>query len=183
MSTTTSLVADDPVVFEGLDAFFQHLEVEETASPHTLKAYRTDLTHFGRFLSAWIAGRETDYRGQAPGRPLQPGDGDLVGEHELISVIDQLLLPTLQRQLVLKSEPALAEVLTILTSQDQSLLVELRPLVVLAAQMYAPKSPELCYICLRICLMIQGSDAELPILLEAVFGQLKLPHTQPADRP
>ena len=34
---------------------------------------------------------------------LQPGDGDLVGEHELISVIDQLLLPTLQRRLVLKS--------------------------------------------------------------------------------
>jgi len=68
MSTTTSVAADDPVLLEGLDSFFQHLEVEEAASPHTLRAYRTDLTHFGRFLDAWIAGRETDYRGEAPGR-------------------------------------------------------------------------------------------------------------------
>ncbi len=55
------------VSLEGLDAFFRALEVEENASAHTIKAYRSDLSHFGRFLDAWLCGRETDYRGAAPG--------------------------------------------------------------------------------------------------------------------
>ena len=59
---------DDSVVLEGRDAFFRCLEVEESASPHTLKAYRTDLTHFAGFLAAWTGGRDADYRGRATGR-------------------------------------------------------------------------------------------------------------------
>jgi len=58
---------NDRVVLEGLDSFLRALEVEESASAHTLKAYTIDLNHFGRFLDAWLAGRETDYRGSAPG--------------------------------------------------------------------------------------------------------------------
>ena len=61
-------MADDPIILEGLEDFLRSLEIEESASSHTLKAYRTDLTHFGRFLRAWMQGRETDYRGIEPGR-------------------------------------------------------------------------------------------------------------------
>ena len=50
----------------GLDSFLQALVAEENASPHTLKAYRTDLTQFACFMNAWLSGRETDYRGLAP---------------------------------------------------------------------------------------------------------------------
>jgi hypothetical protein len=49
--------------------------------------------------------------------------------------------------------------------------------------MYAAKAPAMCYICLRVCLMIEGGFDELPILLKAIFGQMKLPHLQAADRP
>lgn len=59
-------MGNDQVVLEGLDAFLRALEVEESASAHTIKAYRIDLTHFARFLDAWMAGREADYRGTAP---------------------------------------------------------------------------------------------------------------------
>ncbi len=60
-------MSSNQVSLEGLDAFFRALEVEENASTHTIKAYRSDLSHFGRFLDAWLCGRETDYRGAAPG--------------------------------------------------------------------------------------------------------------------
>lgn len=49
--------------------------------------------------------------------------------------------------------------------------------------MYAAKAPAMCYICLRVCLKIEGGFNELPILLKAIFGQMKLPHLQAADRP
>jgi integrase/recombinase XerC len=61
-------VPEDRIVLEGLDDFLRSLAVEESASAHTLKAYRTDLRHFGGFLGAWMAGRETDYRGNLPGK-------------------------------------------------------------------------------------------------------------------
>ena len=48
----------------GLASFLQYLEVEESASPHTLKAYRVDLGQFAGFLAAWLEGRDVDYRGQ-----------------------------------------------------------------------------------------------------------------------
>jgi integrase/recombinase XerC len=57
------------VSLDGLDSFLQALVAEENASPHTLKAYRTDLTQFACFLNAWLSGSETDYRGQAPRPP------------------------------------------------------------------------------------------------------------------
>ena len=59
-------VSDDALALEGLDEFLQSLEGEESASRHTVRAYRTDLSHFGRFLHAWLEGTETDYRGGAP---------------------------------------------------------------------------------------------------------------------
>jgi len=61
-------MADDRVVLTGLEDFLQSLAVEESASTHTLKAYRTDLSHFARFMDAWLAGRETDYKGNVKGR-------------------------------------------------------------------------------------------------------------------
>ena len=64
---------DDSVFLEGLDEFLRSLEVEDSASEHTLKAYRADLAHFSRFFDAWLAGRETDYRGRAPGTPARDG--------------------------------------------------------------------------------------------------------------
>ena len=54
------------VSLDGLDSFLQALVAEENASPHTLKAYRTDLTQFACFMNAWLSGNETDYRGRAP---------------------------------------------------------------------------------------------------------------------
>jgi len=67
-------VDDDLVFLEGLDAYLRSLEVEDSASGHTLKAYRTDLAHFSRFFCAWLDGRETDYRGRAPGARLRHGE-------------------------------------------------------------------------------------------------------------
>ncbi len=65
------------VVLEDVDTFLGALEVEENASPHTIKAYRIDLSHFGRFLDAWLRGRDTDYRGAAAGgrSPAGPDTG------------------------------------------------------------------------------------------------------------
>jgi len=68
-------VPEDRVVLEGLDDFLRSLAVEESASAHTIKAYRTDLTHFAAFLDAWMAGRETDYRGNVPGRRQRRAPG------------------------------------------------------------------------------------------------------------
>ncbi len=64
---------DDTVFLEGLDEFLRSLDVEDSASGHTLKAYRTDLAHFSRFFCAWLDGRDTDYRGRAPGTPARDG--------------------------------------------------------------------------------------------------------------
>lgn len=62
------------VSLDGLDSFLQALVAEGNASPHTLKAYRTDLTQFACFMGAWLSGSETDYRGQAPSpRPGSSG--------------------------------------------------------------------------------------------------------------
>ena len=65
---------DDLVFLEGLDDFLCSLDVEDSASGHTLKAYRADLTHFSRFFDAWLNGRDTDYRGRAPRPRLREGD-------------------------------------------------------------------------------------------------------------
>ncbi|MGD8327897.1 MAG: tyrosine recombinase XerC [Acidobacteriota bacterium] len=59
---------EDRIVLEGLDDFLRSLAVEESASAHTIKAYRTDLSHFAAFFDAWLAGRETDYRGNVSGK-------------------------------------------------------------------------------------------------------------------
>ncbi|MEE3273254.1 MAG: tyrosine recombinase XerC [Acidobacteriota bacterium] len=59
-------MSSDQGLLEDLGAFLHGLKVEENASPYTVKAYRTDLSHFGRFLDAWLNGQETDYRGTAP---------------------------------------------------------------------------------------------------------------------
>ncbi len=47
----------------GLDRFLESLRVEADASPHTLRAYATDLRQFAAFLRAWSRGEECDYRG------------------------------------------------------------------------------------------------------------------------
>jgi integrase/recombinase XerC len=44
-----------------IDRFCHHLEVERNLSPHTLRAYRQDLTEFARFLS-----NDADTKGGAP---------------------------------------------------------------------------------------------------------------------
>ena len=67
----------DQGVLEGLGAFLHGLEVEENASPYTVKAYRTDLSHFGRFLDAWLSGQETDYRGKVPIRQQAPTSAEI----------------------------------------------------------------------------------------------------------
>lgn len=47
----------------GVAGFLEVMRLEEGASGHTLRAYRTDLAQLAGFLAAWSAGDETDYRG------------------------------------------------------------------------------------------------------------------------
>jgi len=71
-------LSEPQVSLDGLDSFLQALVVEENSSPHTLKAYRTDLTQFACFMNAWLRGSETDYRGRAPrpaGRSSRRNEG------------------------------------------------------------------------------------------------------------
>ena len=53
----------------GVETYLDSMALEDGASSHTLRAYRTDLRQFAGFLGAWLGGQETDYRGLAP----QPG--------------------------------------------------------------------------------------------------------------
>ncbi len=57
----------------GRDGFLQALHLEDAASEHTLRAYRTDLDQFATFLWAWESGKEADYRGNATGRQTSDG--------------------------------------------------------------------------------------------------------------
>ncbi len=54
MTTTRLLDRDD---------FLEAKRLEEDASTHTLRAYRSDLDQFANFLAAFVSGEETDYRG------------------------------------------------------------------------------------------------------------------------
>jgi integrase/recombinase XerC len=47
----------------GRDDFLEAKRIEEDASEHTLRAYRSDLDQFAGFLAAFVSGEETDYRG------------------------------------------------------------------------------------------------------------------------
>ena len=62
----------------GRDDFLEAKRLEEGASAHTLRAYRTDLNQFAGFLAAFADGEETDYRGaragKAAGAPAIPAD-------------------------------------------------------------------------------------------------------------
>jgi len=80
-------VRSDHVAFKGVGSFLRALHVEESASAHTIKAYRTDLSHFTRFFLAWTEGRETDYRGGAPGERARRNDAPATGDS------DKTLLP------------------------------------------------------------------------------------------
>ena len=72
-------MSSDQGLLEDLGAFLRGLEVEENACQHTVKAYRTDLSHFGRFLDAWLSGRGTDYRGTAPDRQQAQTNAGICG--------------------------------------------------------------------------------------------------------
>ena len=61
-------MSEQKVGLDGLNSFLQALQSEKNASSHTLKAYRTDLVQFARFMHAWLSGLETDYRGRSPVR-------------------------------------------------------------------------------------------------------------------
>ena len=77
-------MSEPRVTLDGLDSFLQALASEENASPHTLKAYRTDLTQFACFLNAWLSGNETDYRGRAP-LPRRGPSGGRSGDRDSIA--------------------------------------------------------------------------------------------------
>jgi len=47
----------------GRDEFLEAKRLEDDASEHTLRAYRSDLDQFAGFLAAYVSGEETDYRG------------------------------------------------------------------------------------------------------------------------
>ena len=53
------------------DDFLEAKRLEEDASEHTLRAYRSDLDQFGAFLAAYVSGEETDYRGNRAKRTGQ----------------------------------------------------------------------------------------------------------------
>ncbi len=60
------------------DDFLEAKRLEEDASAHTLRAYRSDLDQFASFLAAYLRGEESDYRGnrakptgQAPAIPTE----------------------------------------------------------------------------------------------------------------
>jgi integrase/recombinase XerC len=58
----------------GAPEFLETMRLEEAASRHTLRAYRSDLAQFAAFLAAYTNGQETDYRGScAPAQPV-PSD-------------------------------------------------------------------------------------------------------------
>jgi len=62
----------------GRDDFLEAKRLEENASEHTLRAYRSDLDQFAGFLAAFVGGEETDYRGNRAKRssaaPAIPAD-------------------------------------------------------------------------------------------------------------
>jgi len=62
----------------GRDDFLEAKRLEEAASEHTLRAYRSDLDQFAGFLAAFVSGEETDYRGNRAKRsgaaPAIPAD-------------------------------------------------------------------------------------------------------------
>jgi len=62
----------------GRDDFLEAKRLEEDASEHTLRAYRSDLGQFAGFLAAYVSGEETDYRGNRDKRggqaPAIPAD-------------------------------------------------------------------------------------------------------------
>ncbi len=69
----------------GRDDFLEAKRLEEDASAHTLRAYRSDLDQFASFLAAYVSGEETDYRGnrakrsgQAPAIPAEAVSSDAV---------------------------------------------------------------------------------------------------------
>ena len=57
----------------GRDEFLQALHLEDAASNHTLRAYRTDLDQFASFLCAWESGQDANYRGSGSGRRAADG--------------------------------------------------------------------------------------------------------------
>lgn len=57
----------------GRDEFLQALHLEDAASDHTLRAYRTDLDQFASFLWAWESGQDANYRGSGAGRRAVAG--------------------------------------------------------------------------------------------------------------
>jgi integrase/recombinase XerC len=63
------------------DAFLEAMRLEDGASDHTLRAYRTDLGQFAAFLAAFLDGDETDYRGNRERSP----SGDAALEPRSIS--------------------------------------------------------------------------------------------------
>ncbi len=52
----------------GRDGFLEALRLEDAASGHTLRAYRTDLDQFAAFLKGWESGEEVGYRGNQTGK-------------------------------------------------------------------------------------------------------------------
>jgi len=51
----------------GSDRFLEAMRLQRAASRNTLRAYGNDLAQFAAFLDAWMAGHETDYRGNRAG--------------------------------------------------------------------------------------------------------------------
>ena len=60
--------------------FLEAKRLEEEASEHTLRAYRSDLNQFAAFLAAFVDGDETDYRGN---RSRPPGDAPAIAAESI----------------------------------------------------------------------------------------------------